>query len=250
MSGVVDGTVVWLTIRQLFARKRLVASVLFSLAPAIIAALFRAGHGAADPGAPAFLITVFREIVIGTLLPLAAAVLGTSAFGSEVDDGTVVYLLVRPLARWRVVMSKYVVAVGATFAIMLPALLLPWIIVGVGTVPFSQVIGFGAGALAGSAVYCALFVMLGLTSRRSLVVALLYIVVVEESLSRNIVGLKSISVREFAVAVSKAAGVGDSLGGAVSVSMATVWTMGTIILVGALLLAVRRLSRYETAEKL
>ncbi|MEP6691587.1 MAG: ABC transporter permease [Gemmatimonadaceae bacterium] len=250
MSGVVDRTVMWLTFRQLFARKRLVVSVLFSLAPALIALLYRLGHGAGDAQAPAFLVTVYREIVIGTLLPLAAAVLGTTAFGGEVDDGTVVYLLVKPLARWRVVSSKYVVAVAATVALMLPALVLPWLVIGIGRVPFATVLGFAAGAVVGSAVYCALFVVLGLASRRSLVVALLYIVVVEEALSRNIAGLKSISVREFAVAVAKASGVGDSLGGAPTVSMATVWVMGGVMLVGALALAVWKLGRYEMAERL
>ena len=103
-------TVVWLTWRQVFANRRAWLAVLFSLAPLAIALLVRSfspdmakdGHG--------FYLLLLKEIVIGTLLPLAALVFGTTAFGGELDDGTLLYLLVKPVARWRVVLSKYVVA--------------------------------------------------------------------------------------------------------------------------------------------
>ena len=44
--------------------------------------------------------------------------LGAKFVEGEVDDGTLIYLLVKPLARWRVVLWKYVVAVLSTGAVM------------------------------------------------------------------------------------------------------------------------------------
>lgn len=250
MSGVIDSTIVWLTFRQLFAKKRLVASALFALAPAIIAAIYRIGHSAGDPANAAFLLPLYRDIVLGTLLPLAAAVFGTSAFGGEVDDGTIVYLLVKPVARWRMVLSKYVVAVLSTAAIMVPGVLLPWLIVDPGAIPFSTVLSFATGIGVGCVLYCALFLVLGLTSKRALVIALLYIVLVEEVLSRNIAGLKSFSIREFGLSVTQHAWPSVPALNLTTVTTATVWTMGAIIFAGALAMAVRKLSAYEMAEKL
>lgn len=248
MTGPVDATVAWLTVRQLFARRRLAAAVAFSLVPAALALVFRVTHGTAAADRTQFLGTLYRDVVIGTLLPLASVVLGTTAFGGEIDEGTVVYLLVKPLARWRVVLSKYVVAAGAAAMVMLPMVVLPWLVLGPGVVAADVPLGGAAGVGVGVVLYCALFVLLGLLSRRALVSGLLYIVVLEFVLSRQIAGVRSLSVREFATAV--AARVAPPPPGVpATVSLATVWTMGTIILLGSLVVAVRRLDRYEVAEK-
>jgi ABC-2 type transport system permease protein len=248
--GPVDGTVMWVTLRQLFGRKRLIVSIVFALLPGLIALVYSANHDGLPP--VEFLAGLYRDIVVGTLLPLAAAVLGTTTFGGEIDDGTIVYLLVKPVPRWKVVLSKWLVAVLGTAAIVAVAILLPWLVVDPRGVPFSTPLAYLAGAAVSCVLYCALFVAIGLATRRALVVSLLYIVVLEETLSRNVAGLKSISVREFGIAVSNAvSSAAASLGGgATLVSMSTVWIMGTIILVGSLALASRRLGRYEMAEKL
>lgn len=254
MIAPIEPTVVWLTFRQLFVRRRLIAASIFSLIPLVVALAFRASHGPDDPRTLDFFVTLYREIVVGTLLPLAAVVFGTTAFGGEIDDGTLVYLLVKPVARWRVVLSKYLVAAISTAAVMLPTIVLPWLALATGAVPRALPIGFAAGVGAGALLYCALFVALGLASRRALVVGLLYIVVLEFVLSRQIAGVRSLSVREFAltvtdrVAASAPALVHDLVHAVVP--MTTVWTMGAIMLAGALLLAIRKLGRFELAERL
>ena len=42
-----------------------------------------------------------------------ALILGTAALGSEIEDGTAVYLLTKPIPRWLVALAKIVVAVAA-----------------------------------------------------------------------------------------------------------------------------------------
>jgi ABC-2 type transport system permease protein len=250
MNALLDPTVAWLTVRQLFVRRRLIAAVTFALAPVLIAALYRATNGGGDADSARFFATLCQEIVISTLLPLTAVVLGTTSFGGEIDDGTVVYLLVKPLPRWRLVLTKYLVAVAATAAVMLPAIPLAWLVLGTGSVPADVPLAFAAATVLGATLYNALFLTLGLVSRRALVLGLLYIVVLEFVLSRDIAGIKSLSIREFARTV-----VGQMADGQVgitagAVSSATVWTMGAIILAGSLGLAIRRLNRYEMAERL
>lgn len=250
MSGPLDGTVVWLTLRQLFVRRRFIAALLFSLLPFALAVIFSLGEKRTDPQTARFLFGMYREFIVGTMLPLAAVVFGTAAFGGEFDEGAIVYLLVKPLSRWRIVASKYVVAVAATVLVMLPAIVLPWLQIGRGILPGKVPLVFAEGIGVGAVLYCALFLVLGLSSRRALIFGLIYVVALEFVLSRNAAGVKSLSVREFVLTVVGKLGEGIRSLDPGTVSLETVWWMGSIILVGALGLAVRRLGRFELAERL
>jgi ABC-2 type transport system permease protein len=248
----IDLTVMWLTWRQLFAGRRVLVVSLLAFAPALIAVIFRVvvsqPDGMGMDGAEDFLSTLSGDIVVGTILPLAAVVFGTSAFGGEVDDGTLIYLLVKPIARWRVVLSKYVVAVLSTIAVAIPAVLLPWLIDRSPGLTIRFPMGYLAGAVVGALIYSAIFLTLGIASRRALVFGLIYVIGFENVLARSVVGFKSFSVREFATTVSHK--VGEYVGDAPPVTLDTVYIMGSILLVGFLLLSVWKLWRYEVAERL
>ena len=250
MSGPVNLTVVGLTFRQLFTRKRFVASALFAVSPLIITLFFRATAHAHDPTGVQFLRDLYSGIVAFVLLPLSAVVFGTAAFGGEIDDGTIVYLLVKDLPRWQLVLSKYVVAVASTFEMMFVAILLPWLALGAPSDSAPLLEGFIGGVGLGAVLYCAIFVTMGLVSKRALVLGLLYVVVIEIALSPNVQGLKSFSVREFVMTIvgKIAAGAPGVKAGAVTTN--TVWTMGAIFLVAGLGLGIRWLQRYEMAERL
>jgi hypothetical protein len=47
-------------------------------------------------------------------MPLVALVFGTAALGSELDDGTAIHILTKPIPRWTIVLPKLVVAGGLT----------------------------------------------------------------------------------------------------------------------------------------
>ena len=250
MIGPINLTVAGLTFRQLFTRKRLIASALFAAAPLVITLFFKATAHTNDATGLQFLRELYSGIVAFVLLPLSAVVLGTAAFGGEIDDGTIVYLLVKSLPRWQLILSKYSVAVISTVVMMLVAILLPWLALGAPADSWPVLEGFAAGIALGAALYNAIFVTMGLMSKRALVLGLLYIVVLEITLSPNVVGLKSLSVREFVMTIAGviAAGVPGMKAGAVPTN--TVWTMSAVFLVAALGLGIRWLSRYEMAERL
>lgn len=242
-------TVIWLTRRQLFAKRRVWVAAAVLVVPALIILLvrFNAAEGDLDPAGS--LSTIYREIVMGVLLPLTALVFGTSAFGGEVDDGTLIYLMVKPVPRWQLTFSKYLVAFLSTVAVVAPSILIAWAAMGNGA-PFRVPLAYIAGAVVGALIYCAIFVTLGITSRRALAIGLLYIVAFENVLARSIVGVKSLSVREFALATAK-----QTIGTAVefdyaTVTMGTVYTMGLVFFVIALGLSFMKLQRYEVAERL
>jgi ABC-2 type transport system permease protein len=248
MSGLLNRTVMWLTWRQLFARRRLWFAIAFSLAPVVFTLVFRVLVDDGPSSETTFFNALIREIVIGTLLPLAALVFGTTAFGGEVDDGTLLYLLVKPIQRWQVLASKLVVSVLSTLAVVIPAILLPWLVLSGHDITVRVAESYFAGAAIAALLYSAAFLALGLANRRSLVIGLLYVVSFEGIMSRSLPGFKSLSIREFALAVAKSAS-----GGAVTienaVSTSTVWWMGTIILAASLYWTATRLVRYEVAER-
>jgi ABC-2 type transport system permease protein len=250
MSGVLNRTIMWVTFRQLFTRQRFIAALVISVIPLIIAISHQATHGAYDMGTGRFLVGMYKEFVIGTLLPLVAVVFGSSAFGTEMTEGTIVYTLVKPEPRWRVVLSKFTVAALATALVMVPAVFLPWTLVDKAEFPLSVPMVIMGGAAIGALLYSALFVALSIRSQRALVMGLVYIIVVEFTLSRQAAGVKSFSVRELVLTATSKLGEGNRWIGPADVTLETFYVMGAICLVGSLLYAWRKFSRYEMAEKL
>lgn len=249
MNAPFNRTVMWLTRRQLFAKRRAYVALAVLLIPTVLALLVRFNAGEGDLDAVGSLNTIFKEIVLGVLLPLTALVFGTSAFGGEVDDGTLIYLMVKPVPRWQLTFSKFLVAFLATVAVVVPSVLLAWASMQNGA-PFRLPLAYSAGATAGALIYCAIFVTMGITSRRALAIGLLYIVAFENVLSRSVVGVKSLSVREFAISVAK-----TIVGPLVEftdfvVPITTVYTMGAVFFAIALGLSFIKLQRYEVAERL
>ena len=108
--------------------------------------------------------------------PVATLVLASAALSDPVDDGTMVYLWLRPMGRWKIGLG----ALLATWTVTLPLVLVPMVGMAVlsGGGP-SLVRGtLLAGSLAVVA-YGALFVLLGLWVRRALIWGLAYILLWE-----------------------------------------------------------------------
>ncbi|MXZ63582.1 MAG: ABC transporter permease subunit, partial [Chloroflexi bacterium] len=122
-------TLLSLTAHQLLGRRRAILIALLALIPVGVALLIRFAGDLDDGQAYETATDTIVGFVFLLLLPIGALVFGTSALGSEVEDGTVVYLLAHPIARWRVVVVKAVVASGATILLTAPASLLTALII-------------------------------------------------------------------------------------------------------------------------
>ena len=95
MSAFLNPTVMWLTWRQLVARRRLWFALAFSLTPALFTLVFLVVADDGNASRAGFYQGMLREVVIGTILPLAAVIFGTTAFGGEVDDAARNYIEAR-----------------------------------------------------------------------------------------------------------------------------------------------------------
>ena len=65
------------------------------------------------------------------MVPLIGVIAGTGAIGPEIDDGSIVYLLAKPLKRPSIIFTKLLVAIGVTVAFSaVPTLLAGFILNG------------------------------------------------------------------------------------------------------------------------
>src|ERR1044072_2653826 len=100
-----DPTVARLTYRALLGRRR--ALILFALPVLliVIAALVRGLTGADDQTASDLL----GGFALATMVPLIGVIAGTGAIGPEIDDGSVVYLLGKPVERPTIIFTKMII---------------------------------------------------------------------------------------------------------------------------------------------
>ncbi|MEX2179757.1 MAG: ABC transporter permease subunit [Gemmatimonadaceae bacterium] len=243
-------TVAWLTWRQLFSGHRVWVAVAIAGLPLLLTVFYRFASEDLEGDRLNFLLILNSQIVLAALLPLAAVIFGTTTFGGEQEDGTLIYLLVRPVPRWAIVLVKYLVAMLATATVISAAMLLAWLSLRNAELPARFVASFIAGGVAGALLYCAIFTYLGLATKRGLIIGLIYIIFFENVVTRQLEGVKSLSVREFATSISKWVGDGLVPTAGYTVPMTTVWVMGSIILAAGLAVALRKLTRYELAERL
>ena len=121
-----------------------------------------------------------RSLVFGFILVLLACVFGTSVVSQEMEQQTIVYLLTRPVPRWRILLTKFLAALLATIlAVGLASLLLALGTRGLhhwGRLPLGRDLLFLA---LGSLAYGGLFLLLGTLLQRPLLFGLLYVFGIE-----------------------------------------------------------------------
>lgn len=241
VRGMLNGVIMRLTVRAVLGRRR----ALLLAVPAIIliglSALLKAtAHSNVWP--PEFLGT-FGYTVILALTALTALIIGGSVIGAEVEDGSIVHLLATPVTRRSVVLSKYVVAVGLTAAFAaVPEYLAGAIATGAGS---KLAIGLFVGALAGSVIYNALFVMATavFSPGRALAFGLLYVVLWEALLANYVPGVSLLAAGHYSLAIANAIAHSGALHA--NLTAGTAITLGAVVTVAALVLSVRRMSAFS-----
>ena len=231
-----------ITLRQLLSRRRTLLLLLLGGVLVLVAGIFRlAGE---EARALPFTSGLLANLGIGTLMPLVALIFGTGAIGAEIEDGTAIFLLAKPISRRIIVLTKLAVAAVCAAALTCGPMLLAGLIAaggfGEGLVP-----GMVAAAAIGSLLYCSIFVAVSLVTSRAFVFGLAYVLIWEGLLAGLFAGTRTFSVRQLTLAFA------DSIGGIpkevfdAPVSLLTGVVIGTFLLVGATLIAIRRLSAYE-----
>jgi ABC-2 type transport system permease protein len=228
-------TVAWLTVRATLGRRR---ALLFAV-PAVILIALTLVLRATRPAGAAWPDHVLGDFGFSVLLPLTALIIGTGVLGAEIDDGSAIHLLATPVRRSAVVVTKFSVAAVAT---MLFAAV-PELVAGL-LAPGSGKLGFAlfVGAMVGSVVYSAVFVMASVLTTRAIALGLLYVLIWEALLGNTVGGARILSVAHYSLGVANAIYPDQNLNAGLSLSTSVV--LGVIVTVGALILATRRLSAF------
>jgi len=103
-------------------------------------------------------------------------------------------------------------------------------------------LGLFVGALAGSLIYNAIFVMVSVATTRAIAVGLLYVLIWETLLANFVSGARLLSVSHYGLGIAN--GIANDPGLNAGLSVVTSVVMGAIVTVAALAVAVNLLSSF------
>src|SRR5215203_3213883 len=191
-----------LTVRQFTGGRTARLAFVLSLIPALFAAIYVARPWDVTPNE--FMIDLFRELIAPTLLPIVVLLPATAAFGNELEDGTLPYLLMKPVSRLRLVLGKYVAVLLVTVPAVIAGLVVTTVIAAQGpdAGDLGRVLVAMVGAAAAAAALLgAVFLLVSLVVPRALLGGMIYIFAWESLLGRFLPGVRAISSREHTLRV-------------------------------------------------
>ncbi|RPK61974.1 ABC-2 family transporter protein [Streptomyces sp. ADI96-02] len=154
------------------------------------------------------------------MVPLIGVIAGTGAIGPEIDDGSIVYLLAKPVKRPTIICTKLIVAIAVTMVFSaVPTLLAGLILNGNGQ---QIAVAYTIAALVASIAYSALFLLLGTVSRHAVVLGLVYALVWEALFGSLVPGARTLSVQQWSLAVAEKVAGGSAVTSDVGLPLATV----------------------------
>ena len=226
------------TLRGLLGRRRTVLLVLLVGLPVLVALLLRVAGSDVDVD------RILDPMIVRTILPLVALVFGTAALGSELEDGTAVYLIIKPIPRWRIIGAKMLVAAGLTVALVMPATVATGILVaGFGPGSMATTFAYALAASAGGAAYACAFVALSAFTGRALIIGLAYTLIWEGILAGLLEGTRFLSIRQATLGI--AAGLDEPPFGATPLELPLSVAIIAVVIVGSFVLGSLRLARFE-----
>src|SRR4029450_2101062 len=267
---------------QLLAGRRVVIIALLVALPLVLPAVFASR---ADGDSATFTLDLFRQLVLPVLLPVVALTFSTTSLGSELRDGTITNLLLKPIPRPAVLGGKYLAAVVSSLLVLLPAetagdlgaaggarrpapppaapggkslaavvssllVLLPaetaGHLVAAGGLGSTNLLGgMLLATVVGPLAYCALGVLLSLLMARALLVGLAYALLWEGAVVSAAPSAASVSIRGCAEGVLAAVLRGGGPELTTRLGPVSATVLATLVTLAALVLAVRRLERMD-----
>jgi ABC-2 type transport system permease protein len=197
----VIGYVLTLTLRELIGRKSTLLLLGLAAIPPVIALIFRLSDPAGvDP--ERWTARMLIALVVTIVLPLTALLLGTTVIGDEIEDGTVAYLMTKPLRRWQILLPKLGGAWILTCALLVPSCLIGGYVAMDGSGDFAIVVGFAIAAVIGALAYNSVFVMLSLVFSRALIAGLVYVFIWEGAITSIFRGTRYLSIRHYTIGIA------------------------------------------------
>lgn len=191
----ISRTIVRLGVRSIFGRRRGILLYALPLVLVGLAVLVRALVGA-DPDAAS---DTLAGLGLTVIVPLVALLATTALLAPEIDDGSIAYLLAKPISRYTIVISKLLVAATCVLVFGVVPVLVAGLVL-LADEP-ALALGFAVGSLAGGLAYCALFALLSVLNRHAVVIGLIYLLIWEGLLGSLLAGVRWLSITRWASAI-------------------------------------------------
>ena len=192
----ISRTIVRVGVQSVFGRWRGALLLILPLVLVGLAVLVRSLAGADARAAQPTL----QGLGLVVIVPLVALLATSGLLAPEIDDGSISFLLAKPMSRYTIVASKLVVASGCVVLFAVVPVVAAGLVLLPGQPRFAA--GFGIGALAGGIAYCALFALLSVLTRHAVVVGLIYLLIWEGLLGGLLDGVRWLSITRWDGAVA------------------------------------------------
>ncbi len=182
-----------LSLRQVLGRRRLLLLLLLSALPVAVAGIVAGFSEEADVN---FLLD---GLIVAAILPIVTMALATAAFGDEIDDRTLSYLVLKPLPRWRIVAPKLMASIIVSGPLIIAG--------GVGATVIGveaevqPALAVAAALAVGGIAYASIFTWAGLVTTQALGFALVYVVLWEGVIVSFLPGVRYLSVRGYSLGI-------------------------------------------------
>jgi ABC-2 type transport system permease protein len=192
MNTVVAG----ITYRALLGRRRIILLLLLPVALIALAIMLRL-FGGDDQRSAELLMDKFA---ISTMLPLLGLIAGTGVIAPEIDDGTIIHLLSKPISRPVIAQTKFLVAASllALFGAV-PTYISAWLLVGNDD---GMALGFAVGVLVAGIAYAAVFLLLGVVTRHAVTIGVTYALVWEALIGGFVPGAQKFSIQQWGQSIA------------------------------------------------
>jgi len=175
-------------VRALVTRGRLLAMGALGAVAVLLAVLVRTSSPFDRADVAYNLVDTYG---LSILVPVVALVFASAALGDPSEDGTLVYLWLRPVPRWQLALAAGAAALTVSVPLAVLPVVVGSVITGVGA---RLVIGSACATLLSAVGYTAVFCGLGLRVRRALAWGLAYLVIWEQAVARIAKGAARVSI--------------------------------------------------------
>jgi len=226
-------TIARLTMATLFGHRR---GLLLFILPAVLLALSVLLALTVDDTAD-FSSALLQMFGLAVIVPLVSLLAATGALASEIDDGSIVYLLSKPIKRSTIILTKTLVAIAVIFALGAVPMVLAGLILDSGDP--QTALAFGIGSLVAGIAYTGIFIALSVISGNAVTIGLIYALLWEGVMGQYVDGAKALSIQQWSLAVIQKLTDDPNVESAVKLPIASILLLAVVVI--GLTLAVTRL---------
>ena len=219
-----NATIIRLGLRSVFGRRRGILLFILPLVLIGLAVLVRVLVGADQDSAE----DTLNALGLAVIVPLIALLATTGLLAPEIDDGSISYLLAKPISRHSIVASKLVVAAGCVLVFAVLPMLVAGLVLLMDTPELA--LGFAVGSLVGGVAYCALFAWLSVMTKHAVVIGLIYLLIWEGLLGGLLDGVRWLSITRWARAITESVADITGLVGQLGTTYAVIASVVVIVL--------------------